>query len=240
MTGAASPPLPVSGRIQLPHCPAPAAFDAARALRVDCRGAPCRPRTRRARRLVAGRLRGAVLARARRRLRRRGGVRARPDGDVHVPRPQRAGSQVLLLELGCQGALPISLATPVGRLPIGPGSADVCGFTCDEIYAGHVTPGACSDCGGGDFKSLAPGDVADIAWDRRVYAPSTRSTPLARRSRGPAPPRLRRRAVVRAARRRHDLSHEPALRRARASRPSPERILTIDTTGAQATIDVGP
>ena len=148
-----------------------------------------------------------------------------------------AGSQVLLLELGCQGALPISLATPVGRLPIGPGSADVCGFTCDEIYAGHVTPGACSDCGGGDFKSLAPGDVADIAWDRRVYAehmldaacstqPGTCALGFA-----VAPSSAQLGVVTTCPMNQHPTG---------ACLAPVASEFTIDTTGAQATIDVGP
>ena len=148
-----------------------------------------------------------------------------------------AGAQPLLLELGCRSALPITLATPAGRLPIGPGSVDVCGFTCDEIYAGHVTPGACTDCGGGDFVSIAPGDAADVPWDRRVYAEHTIDAACSTQpgscaigfAVAPSPTQL---GVVTSC----PLDQHPT-----GSCLAPRsNEFAIDTTAADGTIDVGP
>ena len=75
------------------------------------------------------------------------------------------GDQTLTWDLGCTRNLPISLD---GR-PAGPGAFDYCEFTCDQIYAGTVTPGGCSDCGPGYSGTAAPGETKDIVWDRRVY-----------------------------------------------------------------------
>jgi hypothetical protein len=148
-----------------------------------------------------------------------------------------AGAQVLLLELGCGASLPISLATPAGRLSIGPGSVDVCGFTCDEIYAGHVSPGACSDCGGGDFKSLAPGDVADIPWDRRVYAAHTLDAACSTQP-GTCAFGF---AVAPSSAQLGVVTSCPVDQHPTGSCLAPvANEFTSDTTGAAATIDVGP
>jgi hypothetical protein len=79
------------------------------------------------------------------------------------------GSRSLTLGLGCGRSLPIQITTLSGSLPAGPGPEDTCEFTCDDVYAGHSQPGACSDCGPGVSSALGPGATADITWDRRVY-----------------------------------------------------------------------
>jgi hypothetical protein len=84
----------------------------------------------------------------------------------HVHNP---GTTTLTLFLGCSRSIPIVLDTPDGKLSIGPGSVDVCEFTCDQVYARQVTPGGCSDCGPGYSKTIAPGMSADIEWERLVY-----------------------------------------------------------------------
>jgi hypothetical protein len=148
-----------------------------------------------------------------------------------------AGASPLLLELGCRSALPITLATPSGRLPIGPGSVDGCGFTCDEVYSGHVTPGACSDCGGGDFLSISSGASGDIPWDRRVYirhdvdaACSTQTGTCALGF-----------AVAPTTAQHGALTWCPVDQHPTGSCLAPMATeFTVDTTGADATIDVGP
>jgi hypothetical protein len=81
---------------------------------------------------------------------------------------RNVGDQRLTWDLGCMKKLPITLHLPEGDLPIGPGSADYCELTCEQIYSGWF-PGACTDCGPGYSGSAAPGASGDIAWDRRVY-----------------------------------------------------------------------
>jgi hypothetical protein len=79
------------------------------------------------------------------------------------------GDRTLAWDLGCMRNLPIFLEVPQGILPTGPGAYDYCEFTCDQIFAGTVTPGGCSDCGPGYSGIAAPGETRDIVWDRRVY-----------------------------------------------------------------------
>jgi hypothetical protein len=79
------------------------------------------------------------------------------------------GSRSLTLALGCGRSLPIQIQTATGQLPAGPGPEDTCEFTCDDVYAGHSQPGACSDCGPGVGSALGPGTTVDIPWDRRAY-----------------------------------------------------------------------
>jgi hypothetical protein len=150
-----------------------------------------------------------------------------------------AGTYPLLFRIGCHLALPITLATPAGRLPIVPDDVDTCGFTCDEIYAGHVTPGACTACDSGGFKDLVPGDTADAVWDRRVYARHDARPPCA--------------AVVGTCALGTAVAPAPAQRGAigvcgpDVHEPTPacvqeiESEFTVDTTGAEATIELrGP
>jgi hypothetical protein len=79
------------------------------------------------------------------------------------------GSRSLTLALGCGRSLPIQIQTATGELPAGPGPEDTCEFTCDDVYAGHSQPGACSDCGPGVASALGPGATVDVTWDRRAY-----------------------------------------------------------------------
>jgi len=79
------------------------------------------------------------------------------------------GTRSLTLGLGCGRSLPIQIQTATGELPAGPGPEDTCEFTCDDVYAGHSQPGACSDCGPGVASALGPGATVDVTWDRRAY-----------------------------------------------------------------------
>jgi hypothetical protein len=152
-------------------------------------------------------------------------------------RVHNAGAAALILELGCRATLPITLATPAGRLPIGPGSADVCGFTCDEIYAGHVSAGACTDCGGGDFTSIAPGDTANIPWDRRVYV-RHELTAMCTPQTGTCALGI---AVAASAAQQGAITWCPSDQHPTGSCLAPMVTeFTVDTTGAEATFDVGP
>jgi hypothetical protein len=80
-----------------------------------------------------------------------------------------AGASALIVDLGCGATSPITLETPAGTHGAGPGNADSCEFSCDRVYAGLDVPGGCSDCGGGVQRSLPAGGVVDVSWDRRVY-----------------------------------------------------------------------
>jgi hypothetical protein len=91
-----------------------------------------------------------------------------PPGTTFVFHVHNAGTQMLALAYGCGSSLPITLTTPAGILPIGPGDVSFCGFTCDSFYSGQIQEG-CSDCGPGVGDSLPPGATADIQWDRRVW-----------------------------------------------------------------------
>ncbi|HEY8042585.1 MAG TPA: hypothetical protein VIF15_22440 [Polyangiaceae bacterium] len=91
-----------------------------------------------------------------------------PPGSLFTFHVHNGGSATLSLAYGCGGALPIVLPTSQGVLGIGPGPADTCEFTCEEVYAGTAGQ-SCSDCGPGYGAPLAPGATVDIAWDRRVY-----------------------------------------------------------------------
>src|SRR5205085_6800864 len=62
---------------------------------------------------------------------------------------------------------------------IGPGAVDICEFTCDQVYAGQVQPGGCSDCGPGYWQTIMPGATADLPWDRLVYVRHTVEPPCA-------------------------------------------------------------
>jgi hypothetical protein len=84
------------------------------------------------------------------------------------------GQAPIVLDLGCGHTVPIVLATAAGRLSAGPGGvAGSCEFTCDEVYANTSSPGGCTDCGPGVSRTIAPGETADVAWDRRVYTKHT-------------------------------------------------------------------
>jgi hypothetical protein len=78
----------------------------------------------------------------------------------------------------CGKALPLILDTPAGALPAGPGTIGSCGFTCDKLYADPTYPPyGCTDCGGGTWIRVQPGETVDIAWDRRVYSAHTLEAP---------------------------------------------------------------
>jgi hypothetical protein len=87
---------------------------------------------------------------------------------------RNAGDQMISWDPGCAMSIPIVLHLPEGDLPAGPWPADICGHTCDEVYAGTAFPGGCTtDCGLGYAVPVAPGALADIVWDRRVYTAHT-------------------------------------------------------------------
>jgi hypothetical protein len=81
-------------------------------------------------------------------------------------------SAMINLFLGCGASTPITLTTAAGALPAGPGTIGSCGFTCDKVYE-PFPPFGCTDCGGGDTLTIAPGETKDISWDRRVYTAHT-------------------------------------------------------------------
>jgi hypothetical protein len=156
---------------------------------------------------------------------------------VFVFHVHNAGTGTLVLALGCRASFPIALATPAGRLPISPGSADVCGFSCDEIYSGHVAPGACSDCGPGDFLSIAPGDTANVPWDRRVYLNHEVSASCAPSGQGTCALGV---AVAPSATQAGALTTCPDDQHPTGSCLAPKVTeFTVDTTGADATIQAG-
>jgi hypothetical protein len=96
-----------------------------------------------------------------------------PAGSTFVFHIHNGGSRMLGLSFGCGSVAPIVLTTPGGMPTIGPAFADVCGFTCEQVYAGKAQGGACSDCGNGNGAPLAPGMTYDQSWDRRTYSEST-------------------------------------------------------------------
>ena len=148
-----------------------------------------------------------------------------------------AGTAMLVLDLGCGKTPPIVLATPAGRLPIGPGAVDTCEFTCDQIYSARAAPGACTDCGPGVSKALPPGGTVDLPWDRRVYAkhalapPCSMATGTCAFGTAVAPTPMQLGAVTTC----------PTDKHMPFSCAAPVTTeFTVDTTAAEATIDVGP
>lgn len=95
-----------------------------------------------------------------------------PAGSTFTFHVHNAGAGTMGLSYGCGGTIPVSLVTPGGTLGIGPGSANSCEFTCQDEYKGPVQT-ACSDCGPGVGATLPAGGTVDIAWDRRVYVAHT-------------------------------------------------------------------
>jgi hypothetical protein len=93
---------------------------------------------------------------------------AAPSGQPFTFHVRNASAAELTLWLGCGRSVPIVLDTPAGALGISPG-VDVCEFTCDDVYAGRGSPGACSDCGPGYSAAVAPGTTKDFVWSRSVY-----------------------------------------------------------------------
>jgi len=148
-----------------------------------------------------------------------------------------AGASTLLLDLGCGRTSPIELDTPDGARGAGPGNVDACELSCDQVYAGGVTPGGCTDCGGGVQRSIAAGATADVGWDRRVYVEQA-VDPGCSTAGGmcafgiyvmPAPNQTGR------------LTTCPIDQHPTASCLQPTvTSFQVDTTGAAATIDVGP
>jgi hypothetical protein len=164
-----------------------------------------------------------------------GGVCAlEPEGSfvIHV---HNAGMGPIVLDLVCGQGFPIDLDTPVGTLNVSPAGGDFCAFTCDRIFAGHVTPGACSDCGPGVTKTLAAGDTFDYAWDRRVYSPREAEPPCSKTTGNCAFGS----AVAPTAAQTGALTTCPAaVRQTGSCLASTTTQFTIDTTGTDATIDV--
>jgi len=147
-----------------------------------------------------------------------------------------AGTSNLIVDLGCGATSPVAIDTTAGTLGAAPGNADVCEFSCDQVYAGLVVPGGCTDCGGGMQKTLAPGYVVDVPWDRRAYVERA-VDPLCSTRTGMcalgifvAPKPAQKGAVTTC----------PADQHPTASCLQPlVTNFTIDTTGAEATLDVG-
>jgi hypothetical protein len=75
-----------------------------------------------------------------------------------------AGAADLSLTYGCGHTLPITL----DGNPISEGPVDACEVDCATVAKGIPNNG-CSDCGPGVGAALAPGAVADITWDRRIF-----------------------------------------------------------------------
>jgi hypothetical protein len=147
-----------------------------------------------------------------------------------------AGTTMLVLDLGCGKTLPVVLATPAGRLPIGPGGVDTCEFTCDQIYSGHNTPGGCTDCGPGVSKTLAPDGTVDVPWDRRVYERHTLAPPCSTATGTCALGT----AVAQNAMQLGAVTACPSDKSMPFACTAPLTTeFTVDTTGAEATIDVG-
>jgi hypothetical protein len=146
-----------------------------------------------------------------------------------------AGTGPITLDLGCGRRPPIELTTPAGSAGIGPGSGDQCEFTCDQVFGGHTTPGACSDCGPGVTKTLAPGETFDVTWDRRVYTrraaapPCSTGTGNCAFGSAVAPTTAQAGAIT---------TCPAALQQTGACLAITTTEFTVDTTGSDATIDV--
>jgi hypothetical protein len=91
-----------------------------------------------------------------------------PAGATFTFHIHNAGSSHRWLYDGCGKNWPIVIDTPGGMLGIGPESANVCGFTCEQDYQGNPQQG-CTDCGPGISVDLPAGATVDMPWDRRVY-----------------------------------------------------------------------
>jgi hypothetical protein len=150
-------------------------------------------------------------------------------------RVQNAGAVPLVVDLGCGLTVPITLDTPSGPLPAGAGNVDACGFTCEQVYAGQVVPGACTDCGPGIVKTIAPGGTAEIRWDRRGYVGQSVVPGCA-----PAPGSCAAGvAIAGAPAQAGSLTTCPSDQRPTGSCLQPKLTpFTIDTTGADAVIEV--
>jgi hypothetical protein len=91
-----------------------------------------------------------------------------PAGATFTFHIHNRGTAPLSLDFGCGRSIPITVATAQGQQGVGPGPADVCEFTCEEVYSGTAAQG-CSDCGPPQLRDLAPSATVDVAWDRRAY-----------------------------------------------------------------------
>jgi len=148
-----------------------------------------------------------------------------------------AGTSTLLVDLGCGTTLPMALDTPDGTRQAGPGNVDPCGFTCDDVYAGRAIPGGCTDCGGGIVRSIAAGATTDLRWDRRVYAEAAADPACSPRA-GPCALGV---AVAPAASQTGTLTTCPADQHPTLSCLQPlVTSFDVDTSGPDATINVGP
>jgi hypothetical protein len=134
----------------------------------------------------------------------------------------------------CHRSLPLTLDTPHGVLHAGPGGATFCGYTCEQVYSGTV-PG-CSDCGRGAEGSAPPGGTGEIPWDRRVYVSHTIDSACARFP-GEVCALGKAVAGVQAQRGTLQLCENTLA----AGCNNPRYVLfTVDTTGSEATIEIGP
>jgi len=96
-----------------------------------------------------------------------------PPGAAFTFHVKSSRTKTVYLTFGCGDALPFTIDSAAGPLPISAGSSfTTCEQSCEGI-ARAAPDGICQDCGGGVSKPLAPGGAVDIAWDRRVYRPST-------------------------------------------------------------------
>jgi hypothetical protein len=148
-----------------------------------------------------------------------------------------AGATTLILDLGCGATSPLTLATPNGALPGGPGNVDVCEFSCDQIYTTFATPGGCTDCGAGMQRTVAAGATADIAWNRNVYVERA-VDPACTPKQGmcasaiPVAPVTSQQGTLTSC----PIDQHPTGSCLSATTTS----FNVDTTGSEATIDVGP
>jgi hypothetical protein len=157
-----------------------------------------------------------------------------------------AGTNRLSWFLGCSKTLPIVLHVGPGEdEPAGPGSVDSCEFTCDRVYQSLSSPGGCTDCGAGYVGSVAPGNVTDIVWDRRGYVRHTIDDECSPGHGGQTcalglsvTPSIAQTGTITVCD--GDFFEVSTCVQTGTSTPLPERTLpfTVDTTGADGTIDV--
>jgi hypothetical protein len=91
-----------------------------------------------------------------------------PAGAKFTLHVTNGGARALSLAYGCGALPPIALDTPTGTSQADPFGINTCGIDCKAAYGGQGV-GACSDCGPGYGAALDAGATVDLTWDRRVY-----------------------------------------------------------------------
>jgi hypothetical protein len=149
-----------------------------------------------------------------------------------------AGTSNLIVDLGCGATSPFTLDSPAGTLGAGPGNADTCELSCDKIYAGLAVPGGCTDCGGGVQRTLAPGYTVDVPWDRRLYVERAVDPQCSANASGMCALGI---AVAPTTTQKGTVTTCPVDQHPTGSCLQPLiTTFTVDTTGLDATVDVGP